>query len=265
MILTVDIGNSNIVIGGYNSGEQLRFSSRVTTDRTLEADQYAVKLQEICHLYGISPVEVDGMILASVVPPLTGAVAQALRHIFGREPMLFSRHLNTGVTVDIDNPDELGADILASAVAVCQKDPLPAVIVDMGTATTITALTADKRVCGVAIAPGLYISLNALTGSASQLQGIAIEPPDHAIGRNTADSMKSGCVLGSAAMLDGMIQRFQEELGEVETIVATGGVAGIVVPHCRTPIDCRPDLLLEGLYEAYLLNLSLIHISEPGR
>lgn len=254
MVLTVDIGNTNIVIGGYGSDRQMRFSSRVTTDRTLEADQYAVKLQEMRHLYSISPVEVDGIILSSVVPPLTCAMAQALHHIFGREPMLFSRHLNTGVTVDIDNPDELGADILASAVAVCKKDSLPAVIIDMGTATTITAVTADKRVCGVSIVPGLYISLNALTGNTSQLQGIAVEPPTHAIGRNTVDSMKSGVVLGSASMLDGMIQRFREELGEVKTVVATGGVAGIVVPHCRSSIRYLPDLLLEGLYETYLMN-----------
>ena len=254
MILTVDIGNTNIVMGGYTAEGRLCFCSRITTDRALEADQYAVKLQEICQLYHRSPEETEGVILSSVVPSVTGPVAEALHRVFGREVMHLSRRLTTGVIVDIDDPDQLGADILASAAAVCRQDPLPAIVIDMGTATTITAITADKRVCGVSIMPGLYISLNALTGNTSQLQSIAVEPPACAIGRNTAESMKSGIILGSAAMLDGMIDRFTKELGEVKTIVATGGASGLVVPYCTKAVALRPNLLLEGLWEIYQMN-----------
>ncbi len=255
MLLTIDIGNSNIVVGSYNHEKELIFSSRMNTDRTFEADTYAIKLYDICRLYSIDRNAIEGIIMSSVVPAVTAVFSEALYLIFGKEPVLFSQELHTGITVDIDNPAELGNDILACAVAVAANYPLPSINIDMGTATTLTALTADKRLTGVSIAPGVYISLEALTGKASQLQGVSLQAPAHAIGRNTIQSMQSGIVLGTASMIDGMIARFKQELGDVKTIVATGGASSVIVPHCQTPIIHLPNLQLDGLYEAYYNNI----------
>lgn len=255
MLLTIDIGNSNIVVGSYNQEKELVFSSRMNTDRTFEVDMYAIKLYDICRLYNIDRNAIEGIIISSVVPAVTPIFAEALFLIFGKQPMLFSQTLRTGITVDIDNPTELGNDILACAVAVAAKYPLPAINIDMGTATTLTALTADKRLIGVSIAPGVYISLEALTGKASQLQGVSLQAPPSAIGRNTTQSMQSGVVLGTASMIDGMVARFKEELGDVKTVVATGGASGVIVPHCKTPIVHLPNLQLDGLCEAYYNNI----------
>lgn len=252
MILAIDVGNSNIVLGGYNGGGKARFLARMATDRVLEADQYAVQLRGILELYHVSGEAIDGIVMASVVPALTPVLLKALRHFTPVTPHLFCLQDACGVQVTIDNPKELGLDILASAVAVRHTRPLPAVIIDMGTATKITALDAEGRLPGVAIAPGLYVSLEALVGRASSLGSIPLEAPAAAIGRNTPESMKSGVVLGAAAMLDGMLDRFTQEMGGLATVVATGGAAGVVVPHCRHQVELAETLLLDGLYRAYL-------------
>ena len=254
MILTIDIGNSTIVTGAYSNKKELLFSTRMNTDRTCPVDVYTQRLHDICRLHSIAAKDVEGIIVSSVVPVVTNTFFEALTFVFGKRPLLFSHKLNTGITVDIDNPAELGSDILACAVAVASKFPLPSINIDMGTATTLTALTEDKRIIGVSIVPGVYISLDALTGKAAQLQGIALEAPAHAIGRNTVHSMQSGIVFGNAALIDGMVERFKQEMGEVKTIIATGGAGGIVVPHCKTPIVHLPHLQLDGLYEAYMQN-----------
>ncbi|MDD3429558.1 MAG: type III pantothenate kinase [Oscillospiraceae bacterium] len=251
MILTVDIGNSNIVIGGYQN-DALTFITRFATDRKMEADQYALQLVGLLSLYKVNPAQIEGVILSSVVPRLTHAVGDALGHVVNCTPLLLNRQ-NAQITVKTDNPDEVGADIIASAIALKGSYPLPAVIIDMGTATTLTALDAEGAVLGVSIYPGLYISLDALTAGTSQLKGIALEAPARAIGTNTADSMQSGMIFGTAAMLDGMIDRFAAELGSVETIIATGGGAKQVIPHCRHKILFSDTMLLDGLYKTYKL------------
>lgn len=250
MILAVDIGNTNIVLGGYENGA-LTFSTRVSTDKSLEADQYALELSGILHLYGIPAKSIEGAILSSVVPQITDTVARALRLFAGVEPLRLTQSLPVGVKVAIDHPAELGADLLAGAVAAKARYPLPAIVIDMGTATKLTAVDADGAVQGVSIMPGLFISLNALVSGASQLGGIAAAAPRRAIGKNTVESMQSGVVFGAAGMLDGMIERFEAELGPVKTIVATGGAAGCVVPHCKRAITHVPTLILDGLYEVY--------------
>ena len=250
MILAVDIGNTNIVLGGYED-ESLRFSARLATETRLEADQYALQLSGVLRLYGVESAAVTGAIVSSVVPPLTGTLTRALRIVCGVEAVVFSQELPTGIRADIDRPEELGADLVAGAAGAKALYRLPAVVIDMGTATKLTAVLEDGTVPGVSILPGVFLSLNALTSGASQLSGIALQPPTRAIGRNTAQSMQSGVVLGTASMLDGMLDRFEAEMGRIATVVATGGAAGFIVPHCRRKIILAPDLLLDGLYAVY--------------
>ncbi len=251
MILAIDIGNTNIVLGGYRDG-QLEFTTRIATDRSLQADQYALEIAGILRLYRVESESIEGAVISSVVPSLTHALERAVRLFAPVEPVILGTDSDTGVEVCIDNPAELGADILASAVAVKERWPLPAVVIDMGTATTLTALDKNGAVQGVSIMPGVFISLDALTGRTSLLKGIALEAPARAIGKNTTDSMKSGVVFGAAAMLDGMLDRFEAELGGPAACIATGGVAELIVPCCRHTITLCDTLLLDGLYLLYL-------------
>ena len=249
MLLAIDVGNSNIVMGGYEGGALL-FLARVATDRNMEADQYAVQLRGVLDLYHVQNRPITEVVLSCVVAALKPHMIEALRHFTSADVHIFS-HADAGdVTVCIDSPTELGVDILATAIAVQKKYPLPAVIIDMGTATKITALNAEGQLLGVAIAPGLFVSQEALVGRASGLFGIALGAPTAAIGKNTQESMKSGVLLGSAAMLDGMIDRFAQEMGGLASVVATGGGAPLVVPHCRHAISVSETLLLDGLVHA---------------
>lgn len=250
MVLTIDIGNTNIVLGGYEHGA-LAFCTRISTNKNLEADQYALELSGLLDLYKVPRERIEGAIISSVVPQITDTAARALRMLVGIEPLMLSQALPTGVGVNIDIPSELGADLLAGAVAAKALYPLPAIVIDMGTATKLTAVDADGTVQGVSIMPGVFISLDALVSGASQLRGIATDAPARAIGKNTVESMQSGVVFGTASMLDGMIERFEAELGPVKTLVATGGAAGIVVPYCRHQIVHAPTLILDGLYAVY--------------
>lgn len=253
MILAVDIGNTNIVMGGYEQGK-LVFSTRLATEKQLEADQYALQLEGILRLYRKSPADVEDAVMSSVVPPITDTLRRALGTLCGVSPLALSQKLRTGVTVDIENPAELGDDLLAGAIAARAAWPLPAVVLDLGTATKLTAVDASGAVRGVSILPGVLLSLNALVSGASQLGGLALCPPAHAIGRNTVESMQSGIVLGTASMLDGMLDRFEAELGEIKTVLATGGIAGMIVPHCKRRVELAPNLLLDGLYHVWKLN-----------
>lgn len=250
MIIAIDIGNTNIVIGGYQN-DKIAFIARMATDHRFEADQYAIELQGIFELYNVSVTSLEGIIISSVVPRLTAVLMRALSHFSKKEPHLLSLRDAKHLHIAIENPPELGMDILSSAIVVAATRPLPAVIIDMGTATKLTAIDANGALQGVAIAPGLFVSLDALLDGASLLRGISLDAPSAAIGRNTSESMKSGVLLGTASMLDGMIDRFAAELGGVASIVATGGAASVVIPHCRHTIELCDTLLLDGLYLAY--------------
>ena len=248
MVLCVDAGNTNIVLGGYE-GQTLAFLSRIATQPALEADQYELHLEGVLALHAAARPQ--GAILSSVVPPVTGALRGALHLLCGAQPLVLSRALCPRLPILIDNPDELGADLLAGAIAARARCRMPAVVIDMGTATKLTALDAAGAVQGVSILPGMMVSLNALISGASQLSAVATQAPAHAIGKNTAESIQSGIVLGTADLLDGMLARFEAELGGPADVVATGGLAGLVVPHCRRSIPVVPHLLLDGLYEVY--------------
>ncbi|MFQ7003553.1 MAG: type III pantothenate kinase [Ruthenibacterium lactatiformans] len=248
MVLTIDIGNTNIVLGGYENGA-LGFCTRISTDKSLEADQYALELSGILNLYKVAGENIEGAIISSVVPQITDTVARALRMFAGVEPLKLTQELPTGVGVNIDTPSELGADLLAGAIAAKALYPLPAIVIDMGTATRSRPWTSRARQ-GVSIMPGVFISLDALVNGTSLLKGIA-NAPVRAIGKTPWKACgQSGVVFGAASMLDGMVERFKPSSAR-KTLVATGGAAGIVVPHCRTGVQYVLTLILDGLYAVY--------------
>lgn len=250
MILAIDVGNSNTVLGGYQNGD-IRFLARTSTSRQMEADQYAIELRGILELYKVEMESIAGVVISSVVPSVTPLLVQALTHFTKAAPLVLSLADAEDMHIDIENPGELGMDIVASALAVRHSYPLPAAIIDMGTATKISALDANGTLRGVSIAPGVFVSLEALVGGTSLLKGISLDAPPAAIGRNTVQSMQSGLLLGTASMLDGLLDLFSKELGGLKTIVATGGAAPPIISHCRHSIQFTDTLLLDGLYAAY--------------
>ncbi|MEG1016778.1 MAG: type III pantothenate kinase [Oscillospiraceae bacterium] len=253
MTLCIDIGNTNIVLGCYE-GTSLCFYSRISTDRSRLADQYAVEFLNILRLHDMNIQKIDGAIVGSVVPELTDAVCCAVHTVVKIKPMILSESLRTGLCIKIDSPSQLGSDLIAAAVAVKAKYPLPAIIIDMGTATTISVLAKNGDFLGGSIMPGVRIATDALIARTSMLVGISFEAPPSPIGKNTVDSMKSGAVLGTAAMLDGMCGLIADELGSMPFVVATGGLAEVITPHCKTEIVNDDLLLMEGLLQVFNIN-----------
>ena len=253
MLLVIDAGNTNITIGAYQ-GDELTFTSRLATDHRATRDRIAVDLASIFKLHGIERSSFTGAIISSVVPEISRALKQAVEKVTGQTPLLVGPGVKTGLNILTDNPAEVGADLVAVSVAAMNKYALPAIIVDLGTATKVIALDRNGAFLGCSIAPGIEISLNALSTGASQLINIGIRFPDHAIGTNTADSMTSGLIYGSIDMLDGMCDRFAAEIKDpVQTIVATGGLSSVTV-GCRNEMVMDQDLILEGLKLIYQKN-----------
>lgn len=246
MLLAVDIGNSNIVLGGMK-GQEICFISRLKTDAAQTTDQYAVELWGILALYGLTQKDIDRAIISSVVPQLNDAFCDAVKRATGVDPLLVGPGVKTGLNIRIDNPAQLGADMVVAAVGALSRYALPLILIDLGTATTFSVLDANGTFLGGSILPGVVISLEALTSRAAQLPGISLTAPKRAIGTNTIDCMRSGVLLGHASMLDGMIDRMEQELGQATTVVATGGLAPLVVSNCRHTITCDNDLMLYGL------------------
>lgn len=255
MVLLADMGNTNVVLAGYTAGGRAAFVRRLPTDKAWGEERYARAMREALAGEGLADAAFEGAALSSVVPALTGPVGGALRRVSGREPVVLAHTGRTGLRVCIDDAAELGADLLAGAIAAKAGWPMPAIVADLGTATTLTLQDAAGDVQGVAIAPGVRIGLEALVGKTSQLCEVAMEPVRTAVGKNTPDSIKSGVILGAAAMLDGLIGRMEAELGQpVPTVLLTGGLAPLIAPYCARPIQVAPGLLLDGLYRYYLDN-----------
>lgn len=254
MILTADIGNTNITIGVFKD-EKLLFISRLNTVRRKTEDEYAINLKDIFQLNNVGG-EFSGAIIASVVPELTNIFKNAVHKATGKLSLVIAPGLKTGLSINIDNPKELGADFVASAVGAINKYPLPCLIIDIGTATKLSVINKNSEFIGCVIAPGIEISLEALSTRTSQLPSVSLEPPPRATGTNTIDSIKSGIVLGTAAMIDGLTDTLENELGiPFETIVATGGLSKVIIPACRNDIILNKTLVLEGLFEIYNKNI----------
>ena len=230
MILAIDIGNTNIVVGCIDE-EKIYFTERLSTVRTKTELEYAVDLKTVLDIYHIKRTDIEGCIISSVVPQITGIAKLAAEKILKKEVMVLGPGVKTGLNIVMDNPGQLGADLVADAVAGLASYPVPLVVIDMGTATTISVVNSKKQYIGGMIMPGVGISLDALTARASQLSGISIDAPRHIIGKNTIECMKSGVLYSNAAALDGIIDRIEEELGEKTTVIATGGLAKKIVSH----------------------------------
>jgi len=254
MILAIDVGNSNVVMGCMEGGE-ICCISRFATDTRKTDSEYAVLMRQLLSFDRIEIAALEGAIISSVVPPLTGALKSAVRKLTGLETIVVGAGIKTGLNIRLDNPAQLGSDLVVGAVAALHKYKPPIIAIDMGTATTISVIGADSSFLGGIISPGVALSLNALVSGTSQLPKISIEAPTRCVGTNTIDSMKSGIVYGTAAMLDGMIDRIEEELGTQAAIVATGGLSGYIVPYCRHRIDYDEFLLLDGLSILYQKNV----------
>ena len=253
MLLALDMGNTNITIGVYEK-DSLRFESRLATDCAKMEDQYAVEIMDILRLYGIEPREIEGAIISSVVPPLDRAIAGAVEKITGVAPMMVGPGTKNGIDIRIDNPAQLGADLLVGAVAAVARYGAPCIIWDLGTATTVSVVNDKGWFLGGAIMPGIGVSFNHLTQKTALLPSIRMEAPRHVIGPNSIECMQSGAIFGTASMLDGMCERIEQELGYPTTVVATGGLGRMVVPYCRRPMVYDDNLLLEGLRLIYEKN-----------
>ena len=256
MILTIDIGNSNIVLGGVRDDE-IVFEARLRTDATKTSDQYCVDLKILLDVYGVKPEEVEGTIIASVVPQVLNSVQTAIKKLTGMQSLVVGPGLKTGLNIRLENPSQTGADLVVGAVAALKEHKPPMIIIDMGTATTMTVLDETGALIGGCICPGVKISMDALTERTALLPGLQLDAPKKAIGRNTIDCMRSGIMMGTASMLDGMVARMEQELGSKATVVVTGGIAKFIVPMCVTPMHYDKDLLVKGLAALYRENKAL--------
>ena len=253
MILTIDIGNTNIVVGGIDK-DKTHFIERLSTVRTKTELEYAIDIKLLLDIYKIRPDQIEGGVISSVVPQITNIVRIAAEKILKKEVIVLAAGVKTGLNIKMDNPAQLGADLVANAVAGVKYYPVPQIIIDMGTATTLSVVDDKKQYIGGMILPGPRISLDALTSRASQLSGISLEAPKHIIGKNTIECMKSGIVYSNAAAMDGMIERIEEEMGSKATVIATGGLAKSIVQHCKREIILDEELMLKGLYIIYEKN-----------
>lgn len=253
MLLAIDIGNTNIVIGCIEK-DQILFKARIATDRLRTSDQYGVEIKNMLEAYGVRIADIDDCIISSVVPPVFNSVRTGVIKIIGKQPMVVGPGLKTGLNIHVDVPSQVGSDRIVIAVAALAKYDAPLILMDLGTATTIEVVEPDNVYMGGVIIPGVKVSLDALTSRAAQLPGISLDRPKSVIGRNTVDCMRSGMMYGTAAMIDGLIDRMEEELGHKSTLIATGGMAQFITPLCRHSIILDKDLLLKGLNIIYKKN-----------
>lgn len=250
MILTIDIGNSNIVLGGIKD-KDIVFEARLRTEATKTSDQYCVDLKILMEVYGVNSKEIEGTIIASVVPQVLNSMRTAIQKLTGKVPLVVGPGLKTGLNILLENPGQTGADLVAADVAALREHKPPLILIDMGTATTISVLDKNGAHIGGCIVPGVKLSMDALTEGTALLPGLQLDQPKRAIGRNTIDAMRSGIMMGTACMLDGMVERMEAELGCKTTVVATGGIAKFIIPMCKTPMIYDKDLIIKGLAALY--------------
>ena len=254
MILTVDIGNTNIVLGGFRE-DKLEFVSRLKTDKYKMQDEYAIAFKAVLEFNGYTKDMLDGAIISCVVPPLIPIIKRAIAKLLDCKVLVVSPGTKTGLHIKIDDPGVLGADLVCSAVGAISRYTMPCIIVDLGTATKFSIIDKDGGFLGGAIMPGVNISLDALSKRTAQLPHIEIEDTTDVIGTNSIDCMKSGVVFGTASMIDGMIEKISEKLNQQPTVIVTGGVANNIVNHCKTEMIYEENLISYGLLDIYNKNV----------
>lgn len=250
MVLAIDLGNTNIVVGLVEK-DKIVFEERFSTDKNKTAIEYSILIKNLFELNSINLKNVDGVIISSVVPQITENIKKATQKLFEVEPIIVSSELNLGFDILIDNKQELGADLIVGAAAGIAKFSLPLVIIDLGTATTFSYINENREFLGGIIMPGILTSLNSLVNNASNLVGISADSPKRVVGKNTSESMISGTIHGAAAMIDGMIERIETEQNTKVEVVATGGLSNLVIPYCKREIKIDNSLLIEGLLILY--------------
>ena len=253
MLLAIDVGNSNIVIGCIDGGE-ISHVFRMVTDLSKTEFEYAAGIKNILEFDGFDCQSFNGAIISSVVPPLIHVLKNAVNKITGKNALVVGAGIKTGMNILIDHPAQLGSDLVADGVAAIASYKLPVIIFDMGTATTVSVIDERANFIGGALFPGVALSMNALSSGTSQLPKVPIEPPDKVVCANTIDCMKSGAIFGTASMVDGMIDRIEKELGQKTTVVATGGLSPRIVQYCRHEVNLDENLLLRGLGLIYERN-----------
>lgn len=253
MLLAIDIGNTNLVIGCIENDEIL-FKARIATDRTRTSDQYGVEIKNMMEAYGVQISDIDDCIISSVVPPVFNSVKTGVIKVIGKQPMVVGPGLKTGLNIHVDVPSQVGSDRIVVAVAALAEYKAPMILMDLGTATTMDVIEPENIYMGGVILPGVKVALDALTSRAAQLPAISLDKPKRVIGKNTVDCMRSGMMYGTAATIDGLVDRIEEELGHKATLIATGGMAQFVTPLCKREIILEKDLLLKGLNIIYKKN-----------
>lgn len=253
MLLTIDLGNTNLTIGLYN-GDKLGNHWRLATDHARMPDEYGLQLLGLLEHAGRTPADLTGVSLSSVVPPLTGRLVQACREYLHRDPLVVDTGIKTGIKIRYEDPKAVGADRICDAVAVMHLYGGPACVVDFGTATTFNAITKDGEYLGGAITAGINLAADALFAHAAKLQRIDLQVPPSVIGRNTTHAMQSGLIYGFVAMTEGMVERFRGELGPEMKVIATGGLAGLVAKETPVIQIYAPWLTLDGLRILWGLN-----------
>ena len=255
MLLAIDVGNSTTSVGLFDRERNLRFLAYLDTDSRKTADQISIDLMNLFTLYHYNYQDVTGAIFCSVVPPLNFMMSKALTRLLGKPPMMVGPGVRTGLNLRMENQVQVGADIVADAVAALERFEPPIITIDMGTATTIGVIDAQRNYVGGMLLPGVNVSLEALSRRAAQLPAISLQHPKAVIGKNTEDCMRAGIVYGTAGMLDGIIERIRGEFGGREiSVVATGGNAPVIVKYCKTPIVYDKFLLMNGLWAIYQKN-----------
>ena len=253
MLLAVDIGNTNIKFGIFN-GDELMRTLTISCNKDKTADEYSVELYSLIRVMGIHRTDFGGCIISSVVPTVTARIDSAIRGLLHIEPLIVGPGVRTGLNIRIEDPSTLGADLVVACVAANAEYPAPCIVISMGTATVLCVIDRNRAMLGGPIAPGVMVSLNALTGNAALLVSVALDAPKSVIGNNTDRSIRAGVVWGTVCMIDGMIDRIERELGEKCTVVATGGMAKTIIPHCTHEITVKDDLIMQGLRLIYAKN-----------
>lgn len=253
MLLAIDIGNTNIVVGGIENG-QIIFEARISTDPIKTSDQYAAEIKSLLALFQTGLDQIQDSIICSVVPPVFNSVHTGVMKLTHKEPLVVGPGIKTGLNIQMDDPASVGSDLIVAAVAAVQDYQPPLILIDMGTATTVCAIGRGNTYLGGVVIPGVRVSAESLTSNAALLPGIQLDRPKQAICKNTVDAMRAGVMFSAADTLDGMVRRFEQELGEPATVIATGGIARFVVPLCQRNMILEKDLLLKGMDHLYLKN-----------
>lgn len=250
MLLAVDIGNTNIKFGIFDRDVLIR-TLTISCNKNKTADEYGVELYSLIRVMGIHRTDFDGCIISSVVPVVTARIRSAVMDLLGIESLVVGPGIKTGLNIRIEDPSQLGADLVVACVSANAKYPAPCIVISMGTATVMCVIDKNRSMLGGPIAPGVMVSLNALTGNAALLYSVSLDAPESVIGNNTDRSIRSGVVWGTVCMIDGMIDRIEKELGEKCSIVATGGMAKTIIKHCAHEITVQDDLIMQGLKIIY--------------